>query len=170
MVPPLPGKVTTVLMPAWPLAQPHAAHHRAVLSLSAPPFYLSPHIHSYSYPFSGSTEDAMRDKHGRNYLTSNLGDATSLPSSRERPTQEITTQTSTLPNFYLAQPKECATHFLTGRRLGEDEVPRPHGGGRLHAEQGGFACTKPSWWCALSYQVQTGGKLHPLGGRRLRPF
>lgn len=41
---------------------------------------------------------------------------------------------------------------------------------RWHAERGRFACTKPPWWCALSYQVRTGGKLHPLGGRRLRPF
>lgn len=102
-VPPLPGRATAAphcQLGHWPSPM---LHHRAVLSLSAPPFSLPPHIHSYSYPFPGFTGDVMRDKSSRSYLTSNLGTQHPYPPAGSDQHTEITTQT--LPNFYSAQPR-----------------------------------------------------------------
>lgn len=143
MGPPLPGRTTTV--PRASLATgPAPCCTTGQCSACQLPLFLSQHIHSYSYNFPGLTGDAARDKCSRSYLTSNLGNATSLPSSRERPTHKITTRTSILPNFSLARPKNLppisswAGGQLQGRRHplsseGRTRSPRPrsrrpHGG------------------------------------------
>lgn len=135
------------------------------------PLFLFPHT---SIPihilFLGSL---MRDKSSRSYLTSSLGKQHPYPPAGSDQHKEITAQT--LPNFYSAQPRGVPPISSgAGGQLRQSRHPwgsqgrtRPPGL-CWHAEQGGFACTKPPWCWALSYQ--TGGKLHPLGGRRLRPL
>jgi len=97
--------------------------------------------------------------------------------SWEQPTNEIITQTSPFPIFYLARLKNTVPislwagdqlqqrrHLLQNEGRTSSPMPwsqHPHSGARgqrrLHAEQGGFACTKPPWCVHFLTRCGQGG-------------